>query len=136
MHVMSTQKAGIVLAEHLSLSRHPSLHAGTVITSLHRPLSVALRPLSRLCVCRLDPFSSPATPSVDGRRQGGFLGCCGRKQQPTTSPPEGQLSSATFRCAFCAQPEHANCTSDACMMQQGFSQDWAKGAMHGTRIMM
>lgn len=48
---------------------------------------------------RLSGLGSPATPGLDGRRPpgGGIFNCCGRKQQPTTSPPEAQPASATFR---------------------------------------
>ena len=48
-------------------------------------------------VGRLSSLGSPATPETDSKRQGGLFTCCGRKQQPTTSPPEAQPSSATFR---------------------------------------
>ena len=50
-----------------------------------------------LAVGRLGSLGSPATPEMDSKRQGGLFNCCGRKQQPTTSPPEAQPSSATFR---------------------------------------
>ena len=51
-----------------------------------------------LSVGRLSNLGCPATPEADGKRQGGLFNCCGRKLQPTTSPPEAQPSAGTLRC--------------------------------------
>ncbi|CAL5229889.1 g13304 [Coccomyxa viridis] len=68
---------------------------------LCKPVDVSKLPTLRedqpASSAQLSSLGSPATPEMDSKRQGGLFTCCGRKQQPTTSPPEAQPSSATFR---------------------------------------
>ena len=79
-------------AQHEVLSCRPALSICiSAVRAAYQTVDVTL------CVGRLSSVSNPATPGMDGKRPGGLFNCCGRKTQPTTSPPEAQPNSATFR---------------------------------------